>query len=626
MSMDASLPVDSALLPRDPDLLLALVAQLMEELRKRDQRVAELEHRMDLLLKRLYGSSSEKLDPAQLSLFDATPEEPVPQPPPTPSRAPSAAPAAKAGHGRRRLPDRLKRIEVIHDLTVAEKDALGGEAKLVLIGREETEQLEWEPSSLYVIHHVQLTYARREQLPQSGDALADKNVVTAGKPPQPIPGGLPGPGLMAHVAVSKYVDHLPLHRQERQFTRHGLFLPRQTTCDWAMAGAELALPIYELAKQEVLLSGVLHNDATSVKIRDAREKLKRTGYFWPYVGDAAHPLIVFDYTPTQSRDGPAAFLKDYRGFLQVDAHSVYDGLFSDGRMVEVGCWMHARRRFFEARTLDRMRAETALLHIGRLYALEREIAEQIAHAWCELSLEERHARIAALRRERAAPVLKEFFLGWRQRRRSCRPSTRFARPWTMRFGSDQPYRGTATMAVWRLITGRRSAPFGASRWAAGTGYSAAAKEAPAPLVCTSAWLPAAGATRSIPSSICDTSSRSYRFSRRRATAAPRPNSSGPSCLIAGVPNLQPLGRGQRPTGATGRLPCVSSAQAERVIVTRDGHPVALIVGIKGLDAEQVELGSSDTFWQLISERRNETVISRMELERKLNPANPPQTR
>jgi transposase len=307
------------------------------------------------------------------------------------------------------LPDRLKRVEVVHDLTAAEKDALGGEANLVLIGREETEQLEWEPSSLYVIHHVQLTYARREQLPQSGDALSDKNVVTASKPPQPIPGGLPGPGLMAHVATNKYVDHVPLHRQERQFTRHGLSLPRQTTCDWVMTGAELALPLYELAKQEVLLSGVLHNDATSVKIRDAREKLKRTGYFWPYVGDATHPLIVFDYTSTQSRDGPSAFLKDYRGFLQVDAHSVYDGLFSDGRIVEVGCWMHARRRFFEARTLDRLRAETALLQIGRLYALEREITEQMGHAGRELSRDERHARIAALRQEQAAPVLKEFF-------------------------------------------------------------------------------------------------------------------------------------------------------------------------------------------------------------------------
>ena len=125
MSTDALLPIDPALLPRDPDLLIALVAQLMEELRKRDQQVLELEHRMDLLLKRLYGRSSEKLDPAQLALFDTTPEEPVPQPPPPPPRAPSPTPAAKSNHGRRRLPDRLKRVEVLHDLTPAEKDALG---------------------------------------------------------------------------------------------------------------------------------------------------------------------------------------------------------------------------------------------------------------------------------------------------------------------------------------------------------------------------------------------------------------------------------------------------------------------------------------------------------------------
>ena len=432
MSTEAPLAIDPALLPQDVGICHALIAQLVDELRKRDARVADLEHRMDLLLRRLYGRTSEKLDPAQLALFDTTPAEPVPElppPAPLPSAATSAA-AKKPGHGRRRLPDRLKRVEQIHDLTPAEKELLGGEGNLLLIGREETEQLEWEPSSLYVIRHVQLTYARRDaaaapatfaapQLAATGSAASDivaPAVITAQKPPQPIPGGLPGPGLLAHVGTAKYVDHIPLHRQERQFARHGLVLPRQTTCDWILAGAELLRPLYDLLQRVVLLSGVLHTDATSVKIRDARQKLQRTGYFWPYVGDDEHPLIAFDYTSTHSRDGPAKMLRGFRGFLQADAHNVYDELYArrdpvtgEATIVEVGCWMHARRKFFEARAVDRLRAETALAHIGRLYAVERDLQTQCDGTWRELPRAERYARMAAARQELAQPALEQFF-------------------------------------------------------------------------------------------------------------------------------------------------------------------------------------------------------------------------
>jgi transposase len=416
MDKDVPLPVDPALLPRDPEVLAQLVMQLISELRKRDTRIQDLEHRMDLLLRRVYGRTSEKLDPAQLSLFDTLLEEAVeahpdvsPLPPSPPSAPAASTTSHRAGHGRRQLPDRLKRVEQVHDLTPAEKEALGGEANIVLIGREETEQLEWEPSSLYVIRHVQLTYAKRKPLPTAEDGQTNVvNVLTASKPPQPIPGGLPGPGLLAHVATSKYVDHAPLHRQQQQFARHGLTLPRQTTCDWALSGADFLVPLYDVAKQDVLLSGILHTDATSVKIRDAYEKLKRTGYFWPYVGDDEHPLIVFDYTPTQAREGPAQFLQGYRGYLQADAHSVFDGLYGDGRIVEVGCWMHARRKFFEARTVDRLRAETALVYIGRLFAIDREISEQLAGPWRELPRAERHEKIVAARQP-AKTTLAEFF-------------------------------------------------------------------------------------------------------------------------------------------------------------------------------------------------------------------------
>ena len=137
-------------------------------------------------------------------------------------------------HGRGRIPDHLARVEVVHDLTEAEKESLGGEENLVEIGEERSEQVDWKPSSLFVTVHVRKKYARREQLPESGLSLAEQNVLVAKKPPEAIPGCLAGPGLLAQVIMSKYGDHLPLYRLEGIFERQGLKLSRQTLDGWVL--------------------------------------------------------------------------------------------------------------------------------------------------------------------------------------------------------------------------------------------------------------------------------------------------------------------------------------------------------------------------------------------------------
>jgi hypothetical protein len=138
--------------------------------------------------------------------------------------------------------------------------------------------------------------------------------------------------------------------------------------------------------------------------------LKYTGHFWPYVGDPLHPLTVFDYTTNHKRDGPAAFLKDYRGYVQADAFNGYDGIYleSDGRIIEVACWAHARRKFHESRRLDAARMETALAWIGKLYAIEKELRQRCQGQWQPLTLEERATQIAAERQERSRPLLDSF--------------------------------------------------------------------------------------------------------------------------------------------------------------------------------------------------------------------------
>jgi transposase len=348
-------------------------------------------------------------------LFDAQAgaEEAATSPaPPVPEAPPTSPPASRNRdrHGRGRIPDEIERKEEIHDLTEAEKAALGGAENLVELPPETSEQLDWRPSTLFVTVHVRKKYARREQLPESGLTLAEQNVAVAKKPPEAIPGSLAGPGLMAQVIVSKGTDHLPLHRLEGIFERQGMRISRQTMDGWWLQTAEFLQPLYTLAVRLVLASHVLHTDDTQVKVRDAWRKLKYKGSFWIYVGDPLHPLTVFDYTPNHTRDGPAAFLKDYRGYLQADAFNGYDGIYlaSHGRIIEVACWAHARRKFHESRRQEPARMETALAWIGKLYAVEKDLRARCQSAWQGLSLEERAERIAVERQERSRPLLEAF--------------------------------------------------------------------------------------------------------------------------------------------------------------------------------------------------------------------------
>ena len=145
-------------------------------------------------------------------------------------------------------------------------------------------------------------------LPNPGEV-----VIAAPKPAMPITKGLPGPGLLAHLIVSKYTDHMPLHRLQQAYERQGLFLHRSTLCDWLGACADLLRPLYDLLVSVVLQSRALHTDDTTVKMQELVTHLLSTARLWVYLGDAAHPYNVFDFTVNRRRDGPQRFLADYRG-------------------------------------------------------------------------------------------------------------------------------------------------------------------------------------------------------------------------------------------------------------------------------------------------------------------------
>jgi hypothetical protein len=159
------------------------------------------------------------------------------------------------------------------------------------------------------------------------------------------------------------------------FARHGVEISRQTMCGWMASVAGLAMPLYETAKKVLFDSKVIGTDDTGVKVLDPKLNFARTGRIWPYVGHAHHPVVLFDYTPTRERAGPAKFLEGYQGYLQADAYSVYDAFFKEARgLVEVD-WMHARRYFFKALESDEQHMGPALHLIGRLYAVEERARE-----------------------------------------------------------------------------------------------------------------------------------------------------------------------------------------------------------------------------------------------------------
>jgi transposase len=405
---DAPLPDASTPLPDDPTILRHMIEQLIAELNKTRRENDHLQHRLDLLLRRLYGPRTERFDPNQpLLIPDAfEPESPTP----TASQAPdagagkstpqaTAAAPKRRGHGRKPLPKDLPRVQVVHELTDAERLCpVCGESR-AQVSAERSEQLDYRPASLFVVEHVRCTYAC---------ACCEGEVVTADKPAQPIPKGLPGPGLVAHVITEKYADHIPLHRQERRLARHGVEVSRSTLCDWMAGAAKTLEPLYELMKALILLAGVIHTDDTTVKLRDSERKIKRTARLWFYGGDHTQPHNVFDFTMSRSRDGPREFLKGYRGYLQADAFGGYDGIYTSGEVIEVGCNAHARRKFHEAQTTDQVRAAIALAYYHELYAIEAEIQKEIKKLGDEAAESERAATRLRIRQQRAVPVLEQF--------------------------------------------------------------------------------------------------------------------------------------------------------------------------------------------------------------------------
>jgi hypothetical protein len=258
--------------------------------------------------------------------------------------------------------------------------------------------------AIFVRELIRPTYVCRFCEAQGDDPQIAKAVL----PPEPIPKSGVGAGLLAHVIVSKMVDHLPLHRQESILARHGWDVRRSTLCDHLQKCAQLLRPLYDLMHLRLLQSFAIHADDTPLILLRPR----RTAFAWVYLGDAQNPYTLFDLTAGRSQAFPQAFLVGYRGFVHADAYDGYNAMHHHLR--HLGCWMHARRYFTEAEPSD-PRAVEALAFIRTLYAVEREIKDERERLGDQFS----PAEVVRVRRTRAGPILA-MFADWldEQRRRA----------------------------------------------------------------------------------------------------------------------------------------------------------------------------------------------------------------
>ena len=375
-------------IPDDPALLKPMVLELTDQLKKSQRREELLQAKLEELARKLFGRKSEKIDPNQLSLVDLgvfgikTPEEAEPkaeaeEPPVKARRRPKRKRPSKALPRRRvefHLPEEDRGCSCCDDVMPAIKEIVH-------------EQLEYTPASLEVIENVTFLYGCKNG--------CDEKIVSSSKPPQMVEKGLAGPGLLAHVITSKYCDHVPLNRLHGILKRqHKAEIPQATLGGWVKNAGHGVIPLIEYLKEDQLRSAVIATDDTSVPVQKKGGTYR--GRLWVYIGDTDHPLVIYDYTPTREKEGPAEFLKNFSGYLQADAYTGYDQLFDperDLKIHEVGCWMHCRRYFFEASQKDKGLPLVALAMIRELYRYERIAADY--------SPQQRYE----LRQEKSVPIL-----------------------------------------------------------------------------------------------------------------------------------------------------------------------------------------------------------------------------
>jgi len=403
--MDAdlkSLP-DDASLPKD--VVISLIDQLEV---KYQEKIHYLEEQLRLFKNELFGRSSEKRHaphPDQVPLFSGDDN------PATDSTQASDETVVIAAHsrkkpGRKALPKDLPRIDIIHDLSEEQKQCVCG-ARLSRIGEEVCEKLDYIPAQLRVERHIRYKYACKNCEGVEDDG---PSVRIAPAPVQLIPKSNATAGLLAHIAVCKFADGLPLYRQQKIFERLGIDMSRAVMAKWMVQAARRCAALIDLLQAEIRSGPLINIDESPLQVlNEAGRKNTSKFYMWVYRGGQPdRPALLYQYHRSRSGRQALEFLDDYHGYIQSDDFSGYDHLDQKPDIVHLGCWAHARRKFVkvvEVRKKHRSKrvnpkslADEALDYIGKLYQIEKEAQQRQLAA----------AQIRQLRQEKSKPLLDEF--------------------------------------------------------------------------------------------------------------------------------------------------------------------------------------------------------------------------
>jgi len=381
-------------LPSDVESLQRLVREQQAQLLSRDVLIEQLKLQLARLKKMKFGRSSEQLD-AQIAQLEFSLEElegnaAAAAPRKAPANSPESKPARKP------LPDHLPREAHVHEPTTGSCNCPECGGTLRALGEDSSEVLEYVPEHWKVIKHVRPKYS----------CSACQKIVQANAPSRPIERSYAGPGLLAHVLVSKYCDHLPYYRQSQIYARDGIELDRSTLADWGGSANALLEPLLGALEDYVMAAHKLHADDTPIPVLAPGTGKTKSGRLWAYLrddrpgGSTDPPAVLFRYSPDRKGERPRDHLKHFRGILQADAYGGFNGLYDRQHepLIEAACWAHARRKYFEIydSTASPIASE-ALERIGALYKIEDEIRGKLP--------DERKA----VRQVRAAPLLKELY-------------------------------------------------------------------------------------------------------------------------------------------------------------------------------------------------------------------------
>jgi transposase len=367
----------------DPAELRQVSELLAAEVKALTLKVEQLQHQLHGANRHRFGSKSESMD--QLQLFAENEE--IAQAATEAKQLPPAEPVEPRGKPKRKpLPDHLDRIEQVLS-TGEDCPECGGD--LSKLGEDITEELEYIPGRFVVnkIIRPRMACRRCEAISQ------------APLPSRPIERGRPSPGLLAHVLVSKYADHLPLYRQSQIYAREGVDLDRSTMADWVGKSTALLEPLADAIAKRVKDGAALFADDTPLKVLAPGNKKTKTARIWAYVRDErpwsgkSPPCSWYQFTVDRKGEHPVKHLSGYQGWVHADGYAGFNGVFGEGKASEVACMAHIRRKFVDVFTAQSSAiAEEAIKRIAQLYGVENQARG--------LSPEGR----AALRQENAKPT------------------------------------------------------------------------------------------------------------------------------------------------------------------------------------------------------------------------------